>query len=278
MLEDNKGRKIDDADEKINSLDDAINDLGALRDDAYKKLQIYQKMLDDGKENQGKTDPDLAEKLRALTEEAKNTIEKELKDLADQVADLKKKRSDLQRQQDDVKKSPAKFTPQQIDALVGSLDEQNGSADEIREKLRQAESHIDDKIKELAELLESCDTKNNLTQKIEEVQQAIEDDIKAFGDLLDEFPETIGALTDTIAEMQKETEPDASADYWDEKDKLKRWLARLDEIKDDLDRLNKFKQRKQAEVEALTKSEIDGLDNDGLAQKLKDYQEHLKEF
>jgi chromosome segregation ATPase len=130
MLEKDKARKIESAEDKLNKLDDKIDDLKLQREDAFKKLAELKGLIDEAKAKAGKDDPDMIAKLKQLEQEAK-VIEKDLKDIDDKIDDLKKKRSDLKKLIDDVKANPNKFTPQQIDEVLGILDDQVDKADGI---------------------------------------------------------------------------------------------------------------------------------------------------
>lgn len=45
MLERDKGRKIDEAEQGINNLDDQIEDLDLKREDLYKKMGDYKQLI-----------------------------------------------------------------------------------------------------------------------------------------------------------------------------------------------------------------------------------------
>mmetsp|Transcript_21886 Transcript_21886/g.33965 ORF Transcript_21886/g.33965 Transcript_21886/m.33965 type:complete len:500 (-) Transcript_21886:2632-4131(-) len=64
MLEKDKGRKIEAAEDKLNSLDDKIGDLALKKEDALKKLAELKDLLAQAKETTGRDDPDLLAKLK----------------------------------------------------------------------------------------------------------------------------------------------------------------------------------------------------------------------
>jgi len=123
LLKRNKRRKIDDASAKLAQLDALCNSLAGDTTLAFKKLAELKGLLDDAKAKQGRQDPELAKKLRDIESEALR-LERELKDADEQLEDLKKRRNESKRLLDDIKANPDKFTPQQVDGLLTSLDEQ----------------------------------------------------------------------------------------------------------------------------------------------------------
>jgi len=57
LLEGEKSRKVQDADEQLGKLDKALADLADLKKDAQKKLEIYKDLIEAAKKNEGKQDP-----------------------------------------------------------------------------------------------------------------------------------------------------------------------------------------------------------------------------
>jgi len=102
LLEGDKERKIDEAQRKLAELDAKIGDLNLDRADAAKHLKEYQDLIEDAKEEPGKSDPVLLQKLKKLEGEAKQ-IGKELRDNDEKAADLKKKRNDGKKLLEDIK-------------------------------------------------------------------------------------------------------------------------------------------------------------------------------
>lgn len=120
MLEGDKDRKIGEADKKLAELDAVIDDLNDKRADAIKKLGAYQDLIERAKEDPGKSDPKLLDKIKKLEGEAK-LIGKDLKDIDEKLADIKRKRNDSAKLLDEMKTKPDKFTPQQIDGLLQQI-------------------------------------------------------------------------------------------------------------------------------------------------------------
>lgn len=117
MLKKNKRKKIDDAVKKLAKLDKGIDDLLMNSEVCFKKLNELKGLLAEAKANQGKDDPELANKLKQIEQDV-NRIEKDLKDTDDKINDLRKKRNEAKKLLDDIKANPDKFTPQQIDAML----------------------------------------------------------------------------------------------------------------------------------------------------------------
>lgn len=73
-------------------------------------------------------------------------LERELREADEQLNDLKKRRGESKKLLDDVKANPDKFSPQQIDAMLYSLDEQLEKGQELSDTIRSIEDQLDQKI------------------------------------------------------------------------------------------------------------------------------------
>jgi len=56
---------------------------------------------------------------------------------------LRKKRNESKKQLDDIKANPDKFSPQQVDELLQTLDEQLEKGEELSEKVKNIEIQLD---------------------------------------------------------------------------------------------------------------------------------------
>jgi chromosome segregation ATPase len=77
---------------------------------AFRKLGELKDLLEDAKARQGREDSELMNKLRAIEADAAR-LERELKDVDDQLNDLKRQRGESKKLLDDIKANPDKFTP-----------------------------------------------------------------------------------------------------------------------------------------------------------------------
>jgi predicted nucleic acid-binding Zn-ribbon protein len=77
---------------------------------AFRKLEELKDLLEDAKAKQGREDPELMNKLRAVEAEAVR-LERELREADDNLNDLRRKRGESKKLLDDILANPDKFTP-----------------------------------------------------------------------------------------------------------------------------------------------------------------------
>ena len=65
-----------------------------------------------------------------------------------------------------MKANPNDFTPSQIDAMLGALDEQNEKAAGLGDKIKKIDKDVDDKIAELQDLVDSSKARKGVADKI----------------------------------------------------------------------------------------------------------------
>ena len=94
MINAEKKNSAGAADEGIKALNVKIGDLEILKSDAGKKLEEYNRLIDEGKEKFGEDDPYLTDALNHHAEEAK-VIEDTIKALEEDIAELMGKRDEL---------------------------------------------------------------------------------------------------------------------------------------------------------------------------------------
>lgn len=226
LLDGEKNRKIQQADEALGLLDKELADLDDLRRDCRKKLEKYQDMIADAKAKEGQGDPQLMSLLKKLEKEAAQ-ISDTLKDIEIKSDDLKKKREDAKAMIDDAFANPENFNPQQIDGIIDNIDELIQKAKGHVEKLENMDQDLDRRIDELADLLNQSNTQKALDKGIQAGLGSIKDDLATLKDLLGKLPLTADKLGDTLAEMKKGSVPDKTADYWEERADIEKWIEAL---------------------------------------------------
>ena len=125
-------------------------------------------LLESSKLNQGRDDAELANKLRNIETDVLR-IEKDLKAADGNVNDLRKKRNESKKQLDEIRASPDRFTHQQIDVMLLSLDDQNETAGELVDTIKSIEIEEDKKIEELKDLVNSSDARRAHLNRIAEI-------------------------------------------------------------------------------------------------------------
>lgn len=132
----------------------------------------------------------MLEKLEEMLSEA-NPLEDMIGELEGKLNDQKRKKGDAKRQMDDMLKGMQgmqKFKPSQLEGLLSSLDELKDKNGWISEKLQSAESKTDAKLKELEDLVSSCDKKQELQKEIGEFETEIEEELSSLRAVLDRLP------------------------------------------------------------------------------------------
>lgn len=150
-----------------------------------------------------------------------NQLEDMIGELDTKITDQKRKKTEARRQMDDMLKGMQgmqKFKPSQLDGVLSTLDELKDKNGWIAEKLQSAEGKMENKLKELEDLVSSCDTKQELQQSISEAETEIEEDLTNLRELLDRLPTFVRQLQGTVAEMSASAGP--GDDFSEKKEEL----------------------------------------------------------
>ena len=75
--------------------------------------------------------------------------------------------------------------------------------------------------------------------------------MRNFKAVLDAVPAQIDNMLQTLSEMKNGSEPDESADYWEERKKIDQNTGDLKNCRDKLDKLQKVYQKKKADIDGL---------------------------
>lgn len=269
MLERDKGRKIDEAEKNLADLDANIDNLEGKLDDAINMLNEYKNKIANAKANEGRDDPELLAKLKELESEAK-ALERDIGDLEGKINDLKKKRNDSKKLLDDIKKNPHKYNPQQIDQLLVGLGDQVERAAGINDKADGITEDLVRRMKELDDLLKKNREGKGLLADINAAIQQMLEDFASFQGVLDKVPKQIEMMLNTLKEMEIGAGPDKTADYWEERDQIKKHIEALTGIRADLEQLGKVFTKKKGEFDEMQGRLRKNPDNDGLKKLAAD--------
>ena len=187
--------------------------------DAEAKLAEYKDLIAKAKANEGRDDPALMAELKQLEREAA-AIEKDLKGINDKERELKDKRNQLKKLIDSAYENPDKFTPQEIDNLLDTIQEQKELGNDQIDENNKINDDLEQRIKDLEDLLNKNQLKKGLENQIKDVANALKDDFNSLKDVLKKLPERIQQLLNTLNEMKLGSGPDESADYWEEREKI----------------------------------------------------------
>lgn len=220
MLEQDKGRKIGQADSALKDLDDILDDLNGHRDEAQKKLDYYKRCLEEAlanKEEMGE------EKFMAALEEhqkAIREIEGELGDLDKRIKGLVEKRDGIKKRLKRIGENSDKASSQEIDDLLDDLKKQQSLSEQAGDEIDKLGKHISKKTDELKELMDKAHNKKGIADEVDGLLSEANDGLKSMKETLDAVPSLIGKMLYTLDEMKKGSEPDDSADYWEERDQI----------------------------------------------------------
>lgn len=233
LIEGEKNNKIQDADKQLGLLDKALADLADQKKEAQKKLQKYQDMIAAAKDNEGQNDPQLMGTLKRLEKEAE-AIKEQLKDIEAKDKDIRTKREEAKAMIDDAYANPDNYTPQQIDGVIDGIGDLRSKVDGLNDKTDKIEVDVDQRIKDLKDLLARQNATKALDQDIQDTLAKMKEDLSNLKDILDSLPELVEKLLEALYEMKKGSVPDETADYWEEKDDIDKWIAALEKVKEDL--------------------------------------------
>lgn len=194
-----------------------------------------------------------------------NSIEEMMGELNTKLNDQKRKKTEARKQMDDMVKGMQglqKFKPNQLEGVLTTLDELKDKNGWISEKLQNIDNKTDSKLKELEEVVSSCEKKHELQKQMGEAETIMEEDLTNLRELLDKLPKLVKQLKSMVAEMSASAGP--GDDYSEKKEELAEQLEELDEIeiviekfdetfgvlKDERDKLKKQKS-KQVDIQQL---------------------------
>jgi SMC interacting uncharacterized protein involved in chromosome segregation len=72
-----------------------------------------------------------------------------------------------------------------------------------------------------------------------------------FGDIMKQLGPDVQNMINACNEMKIGSEPDESADYWEEKKKIDEWLSDLKKLQQDIAKLERFLDSKKSEIDSL---------------------------
>ena len=156
--------------------------------------------------------------------------------------------------------------------MLLALDEQNERAGGLADKLKKVDRDEDEKIAELRALVDSSKARKGVADKMRALQNELRDAVKAFDGLADKLPKEMDLMLQVLQEEKLGSEPDDTADYWEERKKIDQNLADVKKLKGDFGKLQQAFQKKKGEIEAANARAKGAPDVDALAQVARDLQ------
>ena len=140
-------------------------------------------------------------------------------------------------------------SPQEIDQLLQVLDEQIILSEDLLDKVEKIETLEIKKIEELKNLVTHSDNKKKLQDKIADIMAQMVEDMKSFKVLNDSLPGEMDGMMKTLQEMKNGSEPNDTADYWEERKKIDRSTVNLKTQTTKFSSLQKVYQSKKLDIE-----------------------------
>lgn len=170
------------------------------------------------------------EKFMAALEEhqkAIREIEGELGDLDKRIKGLVEKRDGIKKRLKRIGENSDKASSQEIDDLLDDLKKQQSLSEQAGDEIDKLGKHISKKTDELKELMDKAHNKKGIADEVDGLLSEANDGLKSMKETLDTVPSLIGKMLYTLDEMKKGSEPDDSADYWEERDQINKQTEQL---------------------------------------------------
>lgn len=247
LLNKEKERKIGMVDDKLKDLERTLGELGDLKKDALDKLDEYLDLIDEAKANDAVDDPQLAGKLAQLEKEAK-VIEDQIADIEDKEKDIQKKAADAKAMVDDAYANPDKFTPAQVDGIIDGVDDLQEKVDGLNDKMDKHDKDLEKRIKDLKDLLDQARAKKGNAAAMDQALGDMKDNLAKMKDALKSLPGKIANAMKTCLEMKAGSTPDESADYWEERKNIEKWIDNLKKATAEVEAVEAVFKDKEAQV------------------------------
>ena len=192
----------------------------------------------------------MLQKLNKLNQEA-GEITKDLSDVDQAYNDLKKKRAEVKAVIDDLKRNPDKAVPQTIEQILTNIDDLKGKGDSLGSKVQIMDDDVEQRIKDLKDLMARYEEAKNLQFTAEELGEDMKKHFKILDDGLSKLPSKIKTLKATLEEMNKGTGPTREADYYDEKSQIRKNIESLESCEQDLLQITKGHQQKKIDFDLI---------------------------
>lgn len=97
----------------------------------------------------------------------------------------------------------------------------------MKDEVKKVAEYTGIKTEELKQLMEKAHVKKDIEREGAGLLKGAEVGLKGMKEVLDSVPSHIGKMLYSCDEMLKDSEPDSSADYWEEKDDIKKHIEEL---------------------------------------------------
>lgn len=111
--------------------------------------------------------------------------------------------------------------------MIQALDEQIEKSDVYNSKFQSIDEEIIEKIRLLQLFLTSSSERKEYYDQINIIIIEITSDLESFREALEKLPGEIDYLIEVLSEMKQDSEPDSTADYWDERENINQNLTDL---------------------------------------------------
>ena len=129
-----------------------------------------------------------------------------------------------------INENPEKASSQEIDDLLDDLKKQQALSEQAKDEIDKQGKRIAKKIDELKDLVDKAHNKKGIENEVEGLLSDANDGLRSMKEALDTVPSLLGKMLYTLDEMKKGSEPDDSADYWEERDQINKQTEQLQEL------------------------------------------------
>jgi len=112
-----------------------------------------------------------------------------------------------------------------VDDILADLDEAIDTSNKVGDNLTQIGIKLDEMLIEMRDMLDSSLQRSEYMRKIKIHFGDMYENLIKFKELSDKLPSQIEMMLETLKEMKTGSEPDDSADYWEERTKIMNWTS-----------------------------------------------------
>ena len=132
-----------------------------------------------------------------------------------------------------------------------NIDDLKGKGDSLGSKVQIMDDDVEQRIKDLKDLMARYEEAKNLQFTAEELGEDMKKHFKILDDGLSKLPSKIKTLKATLEEMNKGTGPTREADYYDEKSQIRKNIESLESCEQDLLQITKGHQQKKIDFDLI---------------------------
>ena len=149
---------------------------------------------------------------------------------------------------------------------------------DLKNDLAAINDGIDGNLGQIDDHLKDQEENKALDNELQELAEFLGEEMQNFEEIEGQIPETLIWMIKSCEEMLKDSQPDNTADYWEEKDKIAKWLDDLKKAQKALNELQPVYESKDAQIKEIMHG-LKGADKEkvaGIVDKLKKIKEEVQ--